>query len=84
MINYSYGDPKYKPDVLYQLEELKIQRQILLDKDNENKMKSGITVQKPGEEPVFLSHDDIVKLLQDQQNEINFLKDKIAFLESCR
>ena len=76
---YEPGDSKHKPDVLKQLKMMDEER----DKQMQELIKSGqmpvqkIMIQRPGELPIELSMDDIVKILQDQQEHIRKLTEVI-------
>jgi glycosyltransferase involved in cell wall biosynthesis len=72
--NYAPGKPESKPEVLKQIEDLKSTRAALL-REKMEKMEKGITI-KIGEEPArTLSKEEIVKILQQQHEYINQLKE---------
>jgi hypothetical protein len=56
--NYEPGDPKNKPDVAEQLAEI--------DKKRSAEGGGSIMLQQPGKEPLKLSPDDVVNMLQHQ------------------
>jgi len=80
---YEPGDPKNKPDVLKQLKEMDEQR----SKQMQEIIKNGqippqkVMLQKPGEQPVELSTEEVVKLLQTQQEQIKQLVETIRLQE---
>ena len=74
--NYRHGDPIMKPDVLKQIKELEAERELLM----KNQMASGggqILMQRPGEEPKPMSQQEILQLIQNQQQEIKTLTEKM-------
>jgi len=74
---YLPGDPKNKPDVLKQIKEIE-------DKRNEMTQQEGacLMIQEPGKDPVRLSMQDIVNILQQQQLHIKNLTEGIQKLEN--
>lgn len=79
LIDYDYGANKHKPEIMEKLCELKLERQLQSQTSSNNS--SFITIQKEGEELIHLSQEQVAKLLQDQQNEIKYLKNYIEELE---
>jgi len=69
--NYEPGLPKMKPDVLKQIKEIEAEREKMI-KDEMAKMQnnSPIMIQRNGEEPVALTNQEIVNMMQDQQKQI--------------
>jgi glycosyltransferase involved in cell wall biosynthesis len=79
---YEPGLPNMKPDVLAQIKKIEADRAETMKKMQEQHMRSGpIILQKPGEEPVELSTQDAVNIMQNQQTHIQQLTAKIAELE---
>lgn len=75
---YEPGDPKMKPDVLKQIVQIEEERQKYIKEMTEKQMANGpILLQRPGEEPIQLSNQDVVNLLQQQQGVINDLTQKL-------
>jgi len=76
--NYEPGEPKMKPEVLKQIKEIEAERERMMkeqmEKMNQQPM---IVMQQPGKEPVPLSTDQIVKLIQDQNTAIAHFQQKI-------
>jgi len=72
---YEPGEPKNKPDVLKQLDEIEQER-------NKQMGPQKIMLQRPGEPPTELSMEDVVKLLQSQQEHIKQLMETIQMQEA--
>jgi len=76
---YEPGDPKNKPDVLKQLQQMNETRA----KQMEQMVQQGqippqkIMLQRPGEPPTELSVEDVVKIMQTQQEHIKHLLNTI-------
>ena len=71
LVNYDPGNPKYKPDVLKQMNEMKIQRErMMIQKVNEMNNSSQ---KKIGE---------LQMMIQELMMENNLLKDKVTYLET--
>ena len=80
---YAPGEPKMKPDVLEQIKEI--------EKERENMMKnsgggggggSKIMMEIPGQPPKELGHDEIIHILQQQKQNIDFLTKHNVELEN--
>jgi glycosyltransferase involved in cell wall biosynthesis len=75
---YEPGEPKMKPEVLKQIKEIEAERERMMkeqmEKMNQQPM---IVMQQPGKEPVPLSTEQIVKLIQDQNTAITHFQQKI-------
>jgi hypothetical protein len=84
---YEPGHPKNKPDVLKQLKEMEESRAIQMAQ-MEKLQRSGeippqkLMIQRPGEFPVELTIEDILKILQTQQDHINSLLETIQKQEA--
>lgn len=77
--NYEPGEPKMKPDVLKQIVEIEAERDKFI-KDEMAKQAAAngpIILQRPGEQPLQLSSQDVVNLLQQQQQAIGELQQKL-------
>jgi hypothetical protein len=72
--HYLLGHPKNKPDVLKQIKEIEEKRNA-----NEN---AYLMLEEPGKEPVRLSQQDVVNILQQQQQHIKNLSEGIQNLEN--
>jgi glycosyltransferase involved in cell wall biosynthesis len=73
LINYSDGDPSMKPDVIKQLEEITNERKIQASKN--------VTIQRPGQEAITLTTNEVISLLQSQQQEIVKLRNPTITLQ---
>lgn len=71
LVDYAPGKPEMKPDVLKQMVEMEESRK--RDAKAMRNQQGGITVQKPGESPKSLTHDETVDLLRKQQDQIGQL-----------
>lgn len=69
---YEPGSPKMKPDVLEQIKKIEAERAEMLRKA-QNEAANQIILQKPGEEPVVLTTQDAVNIMQQQQKYIGEL-----------
>lgn len=80
---YEPGLPKMKPDVLAQIKEIEAERAVMIEKlQKEHAQSNGpIILQRPGQEPVQLSSQDAVNIMQQQQKHIIDLTEKIKELE---
>jgi hypothetical protein len=75
--HYEPGLPKMKPDVLKQMKEIEAEREKMVQEEMEKMRKnSPIMLQRPGQDPVQLSNQDIVTMIQDQQKTIGQLTNK--------
>jgi hypothetical protein len=79
--NYEPGKPEMKPDVMKQLVEIEEKRKIEIQKMQQQNQGS-ICLQQPGKEPVPLSNNDIIQMLQNNANEINKLQKQIQMNET--
>jgi hypothetical protein len=77
LLKYEPGDPKNKPDVLKQIKEIEQKRNEAAANDNG----AYLMLEEPGKEPVRLSQQDVVKILQQQQQHIKQLTDGLMQLE---
>jgi glycosyltransferase involved in cell wall biosynthesis len=62
--SYSPGDPSMKPDVIKQFNEIKKSREQMVKQNQQ------IIIQQPGKEPMELTTQQVVQLLQQQQEMI--------------
>ena len=77
--NYEPGLPKMKPDVLEQIKKIEAERAEMLKKAQEEynaKNANQIILQQPGKEPVIISPQEAVSIMQQQQEFIGELKGK--------
>lgn len=81
---YELGEPKMKPDVLEQTKKIDIERarvkQQMLEQQQQQKGPS-IIMQQPGKEPVELSPEQVLHLIQSQQQDLQRLTERIKELE---
>lgn len=81
---YEPGEPKMKPDVLKQIKEIEAEREKMVQEEME-KMKqtnnSPIMLNRPGEEPVQLSNQDVVNIITQQQEQLKQFVTKTQDLE---
>ena len=82
---YEPGDPKMKPDVLEQTKKIEEERQKMIAEHMKNNPQPpavpGIMVQEPGKPPRAMSPEEILKLIQSQQQEIQTLNARNKELE---
>jgi hypothetical protein len=77
--NYEPGLPKMKPDVLEQIKKIEAERAEMLRKAQEEynaKNANQIILQQDGKEPVIISPQEAVNIMQQQQEFIRELKTK--------
>jgi glycosyltransferase involved in cell wall biosynthesis len=75
---YEPGLPKMKPDVLKQMKEIEIEREKMMKEEMEKMKQNGpIMLQRPGEEPIQLSTEDVVNIIQQQQQQLAQFSEKI-------
>jgi len=81
--NYEPGLPKMKPDVLAQIKVIEAERAVMIEKlQQEQAAKNGpIMLQRPGQEPLHLTSQDAVNIMQQQQKHIVELNEKVKELE---
>jgi hypothetical protein len=77
--NYEPGKPEMKPDVMKQLIEIEEKRKIEMQKMQNQ---GTICLQQPGKEPLPLSNNDIIQMLQNNANEMNKLQKQIQMNET--
>lgn len=77
--NYEPGKPEMKPDVMKQLIEIEERRKTEMQKMQNQ---GTICLQQPGKEPVPLSNNDIIQMLQNNANEINKMQKQIQMNET--
>lgn len=78
---YELGEAKYKPDVLKQLKEMDEQRAKQMQEMQMN-VAPKIMIDRPGEPPIELTMEDIVKILQTQQECIAKLNETVKMQEA--
>ena len=75
---YLLGKPSMKPDVLEQMNEIQKQREKMFSQQNEQHK---IMMSKPGEEPIEIGLIDAVNIINQQQQQMKQLLDRIIELE---
>jgi hypothetical protein len=81
--NYEPGLPKMKPDVLKQIKEIEAEREKMVQEEMKKMQNnSPIMLQRPGQEPVQLSNQDVVNMIQEQQKQISQLAQKCGEFEN--
>ena len=80
---YEPGLPKMKPDVLKQIKEIEAEREKMVQEEMK-KMQgySPIMMQRPGQEPVQLSNQDVVNMIQEQQEKLSQFAQKCGEYEN--
>jgi hypothetical protein len=79
LLNYAPGEPKMKPDVLKQIDEILEERRKEIEKEQAQNAK--IVLQRPGEAPIEISSMQAVEIMKSQQQEITKRDARIAELE---
>jgi glycosyltransferase involved in cell wall biosynthesis len=70
--NYEPGEPKHKPKVLKQMAELKQQREEMQHQQQMHTQPQ-LMIERPGFPPTAVSLEEVVNILQNQQQQIEFL-----------
>jgi len=68
LLKYEPGEPKMKPDVLKQIDEILEERRKEMEKEQAKNVK--IVLQRPGEAPIEISPAQAVEMMKVQQQEI--------------
>ena len=71
---YKPGDPKMKPDVIKQLNELETERKKMMEK-MQNQMQ--IMVQEPGKEPRLLNINEAMNIIAQQSQQLQQLQQQV-------
>jgi hypothetical protein len=80
---YEPGLPVMKPDVLKQIKEIEIEREKMIQEEMKKMQNnSPIMLQRPGQEPIQLSNQDVVNMIQEQQKQIAQLAQKCGEFEN--
>ena len=77
--NYKPGLPNMKPDVLKQIKEIDAERAKMMQQQQQTN--GPIMLQQPGKEPVALSSQEVVNIIQQQSQQIQQMGDHIRQLE---
>jgi TolA-binding protein len=71
-----------KPDVLVQIKEIEAKRAKMIEEEMAKQKANGpIILQQPGKEPIQLSQQDVVNIIQQQQQQIAQLTPRVTELE---
>ena len=78
LAKYDPGLPKMKPDVLKQIKEIDEQRAKMMEEQNKN---GPIMLQRDGKEPVILSSQEVIGIIEEQQRQLQEMGQHIQRLE---
>lgn len=79
---YELGEPKHKPNVMKQIQEINLEREKQMKQMKEQGQNGQqIIIQRPGQSAQILTTEQTVQLLQCQQNQIDYLTKHSAELE---
>ena len=82
LLNYSPGEPRMKPDVVKQIQDLKVQREQQAKEMAEKSGETQIMMVQPGKDPVPIGINDTVNIINQQQQHIRELMTRIELLEA--
>jgi hypothetical protein len=75
--HYEPGRPHMKPDALKQIKEIEAKREQMLEEAiAEQKANGPIMLQRPGQEPLRLSSEQVVNIIKQQQEQVQALEEK--------
>jgi glycosyltransferase involved in cell wall biosynthesis len=77
---YDPGDPKWKPDVLVQLKQIEEDRMKMMQNNGESQQQ--IMMSKDGGPPVVIPPNEVIKMLNDLQMQVNTLTAKVVEKEN--
>jgi hypothetical protein len=81
--NYQPGRPEMKPDVLKQMKEIEAERKKMMEQHQQQQGNGRIFVQQPnGQQPIELSIQDTVNIINQQQQQIQALTERNSQLET--
>ena len=78
---YEPGEPKMKPDVLKQTKQIEEDRKKMVAPQTQTQTIPGIMVHEPGNQPRMMTPDEILKLINSQQQDIQMLTERNKELE---
>ena len=81
LANYQPGCPEMKPDVMKQIKKMEADREKELEAIKNGNGDSGIVIQQPGQAPRTLNQNEVVQLMQQQQQAINELTERLQAKE---
>jgi glycosyltransferase involved in cell wall biosynthesis len=81
--NYELGEPKMKPDVIAQIKQIEIDREKMVRDMNmeANKKSIRIMMERPNQEPLALTLDDVLNMLKNGQTQLEYSSRHIKELE---
>jgi DNA repair exonuclease SbcCD ATPase subunit len=80
---YEPGEPKMKPDVLKQIKEIEEEREKMIKEEMAKQQANGpIMLNRPGEQPVALSNQQVVEIITQQQKQLQELVSRSGELEN--
>jgi glycosyltransferase involved in cell wall biosynthesis len=80
---YEPGEPKMKPDVLKQIKEIEEERERMIKEEMAKHQANGpIMLNRPGEEPIALSNQQVVEIITQQQKQLQELVSRSGELEN--
>jgi glycosyltransferase involved in cell wall biosynthesis len=80
--NYAPGRPDMKPDVLKQIKEIEAKRDKMIeDATAAQKANGAIVLQRPGQEPLQLTSEQVVQIVKDLQTNVKDLQTNVASLQ---
>ena len=68
LVNYEPGHPRMKPDVLVQMKQMQEEREQMVN--SQNGQQQQILLERPGQEPVALSTEQVVDIIKQQQKQL--------------
>ena len=75
--HYEPGRPHMKPDALKQIKEIEAKREQMLEEAiAEQKANGPIMLQRPGQEPLRLTSEQVVNIIKQQQEQMQALEEK--------
>jgi hypothetical protein len=77
---YAPGEPKMKPDVLKQIQEMEVERAKMMAQNNPVGQQQLVMNRGDGSPPVALTNEQIVQIIQDQQAKIKEYETRFAAL----
>jgi chromosome segregation ATPase len=81
--SYEPGLPKMKPDVLKQIKEIEAEREKMVQEETKKMQTNApIMLQRPGQEPIQLSNQEVVNMIQEQQQKLTQLAQKCGEFEN--
>ena len=77
---YAPGEPKMKPDVLKQIQEMEVERAKMMAQNNPVGQQQLVMNRGDGSPPVALTNEQIIQIIQDQQAKIKEYETRFAAL----